>query len=124
VSLLGYPARSVAPDPDPDPDRAAAWRLWLEECAPAVHLGDSLGRTELAEVLAAAVELVVPGQPMAFGARERWWRAWLGVECDAELNLELATDRLWLASKLASRVPSAPFRDALGRWHVFGDRRR
>ena len=109
---------------DDDAERVRGWDAWLDECAPALHLGDDFGREELAELLAAAVETVVPGQPMTFRMRERWWRAWLRVEGDGELDLEVGADRARLATQLARAVPKAPYKDALGAWHVFGDRGR
>jgi len=112
----------VSDDRD-EADRIRAWDHWLDECAPGVHLGDDFGRDELAEVLAAAVELVVPDQPMAFSARERWWRAWLRVEGDRELDLEVGAERARFAAQLAKAVPAPPFKDTQGAWHVFGDRR-
>jgi hypothetical protein len=108
-------------DDDDDPERA--WDLWLEEWVPGVLLADELGRKQLAEGLALAVELVVPGQPMSHAARERWWGAWLRVEADHTLDLDVDDDRVQLAAKLARLVPAAPVKDELGRWRVFGTRR-
>lgn len=105
----------------PEPDQIQAWGVWLDEWNPGVHLGGDVGRDELANLLAAAVEIVVPDQPMAYGARERWWRAWLRIEGRA-LDLEVAADRARLAALLARAVPAAPVKDPLGRWCVFGDR--
>jgi hypothetical protein len=106
----------------PEPERIHAWDVWLDECAPAVHLGDDFGREELAELLAAAVEIIVPGQPMAYSARERWWRAWLRVEGDPDLDLEVGADRARLAAQLARAGPAVPGKDTVGRWRVFGHR--
>lgn len=105
-------------------ERVVAWYRWLDECAPAVHLGDDFGREELAQQLAAAVEIVVPEQAMAYRMRERWWRAWLRVEGDREIDLEVAADRAKLATALARAAPVAPVKDEQGRWRVFGDRGR
>jgi len=104
-----------------DSERIAAWDLWLAEVAPGVRLSDEDGRNELAEQLAAAVAIVVPDQPMAYSARERWWRAWLRVEGDREIDLEVGADRERLAAQLARAVP-APYKDAQGRWYVYGER--
>jgi hypothetical protein len=120
--LCGLGLLGVKDERDDESSRVRAWDHWLDECVPGVHLGDDFGCDELAEQLALAVELVVPGQPMVYSARQRWWRAWLRVEADHSLDLEVATDRAGLASHLARVVPGAPFKDALGRWHVFGDR--
>jgi hypothetical protein len=102
----------------------SAWELWLEEWVAGVRLGDDLGRAQLAEALAIAVELVVPGQPMSCDARERWWRAWLRVEADHALDLDVDGDRARFAAQLARVAPVAPVKDDLGRWRVFGSRRR
>lgn len=109
---------------DDEADRIRAWSEWLDECAPRVHLGDDFGREELAELLAAAIETVVPEQRMTYRMRERWWRAWLRVEGDRELDLEDGVDRERFAVQLARAVPAAPYKDAAGAWYVFGDRGR
>lgn len=99
-----------------------AWLLWLDECAPPIHLGDDFGREELTDYLAAAVDRVAAEQRLSYSARVRWWRAWLRIEANHELDLEVAADRARFAAQLAAAAPTAPFKDASGAWHVFGGR--
>lgn len=128
AELVRGAAAATEPAPQPIPDaeaeRIRAWDAWLDECAPGVHLRDDDGREELAELLAAAVEVVVPGQTRSYAARERWWRDWLRVEGNRELDLVLGADRRTLAAALARAVPSAPRKDSWGAWAVFGGRDR
>lgn len=100
----------------------AAWLLWLDECAPAVHLGDDFGREELVEHLATAVDRVASEQVLSYAARVRWWRAWLRVEADRELDLEVESDRARFAAQLAAAVLKAPHKNPTGAWRVFGEK--
>lgn len=99
----------------------AAWLLWLDECAPAVHLGDDFGREELVEHLATAIDRVATEPALSYGARVLWWRGWLRFEADHELDLEVDAERARFAAQLAAAVPKAPHKDATGAWHVFGE---